>query len=221
MDDSDTSAIVKAQVEDARLVKKRQQQIVAAALKRFGENGYYTTTIKDIAQEAGVSPGLIYQYFQDKEDVLLLALLECVDSYAREIPPAVAGETHPVARLRAAFAAYCRVVDRNKAAAVLAYRSTKSLDKRRRKLVMDRELETNALLATYVRECISGGYVREVNVELVSYQLVMMAHAWALKAWHFSRLFTIEDYVRQSLDIVLNGLLTSAGKRSISKAKSG
>src|SRR3546814_17598623 len=86
MQDSDPNSIVSAQVEDLYLVKRRQRQIVAAALKRFGENGYYTTTIRDIAQEAGVSPGLIYQYFQDKEDVLLLVLLECVDSYAREIP---------------------------------------------------------------------------------------------------------------------------------------
>lgn len=210
---------MKAQAEEPGLIKKRQGQIVAAALKLFGENGYYTTTIKDIAQEAGVSPGLIYQYFHDKEDVLLFSILECVDSYAREIPTAAEAETHPIARLRAAFAAYCHVVDKYKAATVLAYRSTKSLDRERRKLVMKRELETNALLARYVRECIAGGYIREINVELISYQLVMMAHAWALKAWHFSRLFTIEDYVRQSFDIALNGVLTSAGKRSASRLK--
>ena len=209
----DPSTIVRAQVEDQDLVEKRQKQIVAAALKLFGIDGYYTTTIKDIANEAGVSPGLIYQYFGDKEDVLLLALLECVDSYVREIPPAVAAETHPVARLCAAFTAYCQVIDRNKSTVVLAYRSTKSLDRRRRKLVMDRELETNALIAACVQECIDAGHVRAVDVDLVTYQLVMMAHSWALKAWHFSRRMSIDVYIRDSLDITLNGLLTPAGRR--------
>lgn len=202
---------IKAQVEDPELVRRRRQQIVAAALKTFGRDGYYGTTIKDIAQEAGIAQGSIYQYFADKEDVLLLALLECVDSYAREIPPAAERETDPVARLRAAFVAYCRVVDRNKAAAVLAYRSTKSLDKRRRRLVMQRELETNALISKYVRECIAAGHIRDVNVDLVTYQFVMMAHSWALKSWHFSRVFTLDDYIRSCFDLALNGLLTKAG----------
>jgi AcrR family transcriptional regulator len=218
MPDHPANAIVKAQVDDPELVRKRQRQIVAAALKTFGRDGYYRTTIKDIAQEAGVSQGSIYQYFADKEDVLLLALLECVDSYAREIPPAAERESDPVARLRAAFAAYCHVVDKNKAAAVLAYRSTKSLDKRRRRLVMQRELETNALISKYVRECIAAGHIREINVDLVTYQLVMMAHSWALKAWHFSRLFALDDYIRGCFDLTLNGLLTSAGRRALTKA---
>src|SRR3546814_19424791 len=148
MQDSDPNSIVSAQVEDLYLVKRRQRQIVAAALKRFGENGYYTTTIRDIAQEAGVSPGLIYQYFQDKEDVLLLVLLECVDSYARATPLAVAKETHPLTRLNAGFAAFCRVVDGNKSAGVLAYRSTKSPYKSRGKRGMDREQEQNTHIAT-------------------------------------------------------------------------
>jgi AcrR family transcriptional regulator len=187
---------------------------VDAAIKLFGARGYYTTTIKDIAREAGISPGLIYQYFKDKEDVLLLALLECVDSYAREIPPAAEAETHPIARLYAAYGAYCGVVDRNKDATVLAYRSTKSLDKRRRKLVMQRELETNALLSKYVMECVEKRLVRETNVDLVSYQLVMMAHSWALKSWHFADQFSFDDYVRQTFDIAIYGLLTPAGKRS-------
>src|SRR3546814_17968037 len=100
----------------------------------------------------------------------LFRSLECVDSYAREIPLAVAKETHPLARLKAGFAAYCRVVDGNKSAGVLAYRSTKSLDMSRRKRVMDRELEPSALLASCVREFITAGRSdeRRVGKECVS-----------------------------------------------------
>lgn len=210
--------LVETQVENPALIDKRQKQIVNAAIKLFGERGYYITTIKDIAKEAGISPGLIYQYFKDKEDVLLLALLECLNAYARDIPTAAEAEAHPIARLQAAFAAYCRVVDSNKSAAALAYRSTKSLDERRRQIVMDRELETNALLTKYVLECEAAGYIRAVNTDLVSYQLVMMAHAWALKSWRFTDLFSLDAYIQQSFDIAINGLLTPAGKETAAKA---
>jgi len=35
----------------------------------YGKQGYHVTTIKEVAQRAKVSVGLIYQYVQDKEDV--------------------------------------------------------------------------------------------------------------------------------------------------------
>ncbi len=41
-----------------------------AALKCFGELGYANTSISRIAQEASISKGLIYHYFNSKEDLL-------------------------------------------------------------------------------------------------------------------------------------------------------
>jgi AcrR family transcriptional regulator len=209
--------MVTSQVDDAALVGKRRQQIVAAALKLFARQGYFRTTIKDVAKAAKVSPGLIYQYVRDKEDVLLLVLLDCVSRYGEELPAAAEREADPLARLRAAYAAYCRVVDANKAAAVMAYRSTKSLDSERRQLVMAEELKSNALLARYVQGCVDAGYFRQVNIDLVTYQLVMAAHAWALKAWFFATRFTIDGYIAQTFDIVANGLLTDAGRQALTQ----
>ena len=53
----------------------RRQQILEAALKVFAEKGFKGATNKNITDEAGVTPGLIYWYFKSKED-LLFALLE-------------------------------------------------------------------------------------------------------------------------------------------------
>lgn len=49
---------------------ERRQQILEAALKVFSTKGFHKATNKDIAQAAGgISPGLIYWYFKDKEDL--------------------------------------------------------------------------------------------------------------------------------------------------------
>jgi AcrR family transcriptional regulator len=61
-------------VDDTKLVEKRRDQFVAAAAELFGRNGFHTTTIKEIAQLAGGSAGLIYAYVKAKEDVLFLVL---------------------------------------------------------------------------------------------------------------------------------------------------
>ncbi len=204
---------VTSTVEDPALVEKRRKQIVVAATKLFSGQGFYKTRIKDIASEAGVSAGLVYLYVREKEDVLLLVLLQVVNSYAQEIPKAIEGLTDPLERLLRAVEAYCTVVDRHRAATVLAYRSTKSLSRERRLLIQRRETETNAIIAAAVVACMKAGLIRKVNVDVLTYQIVLVAHGWALKSWHFKSRLTLEEYIRESLDILLTGVLTPIGQR--------
>jgi AcrR family transcriptional regulator len=49
----------------------RRAQIAEAALRVFSTKGFQRATNKDIAEEAGISPGLIYHYYKDKEDLFL------------------------------------------------------------------------------------------------------------------------------------------------------
>lgn len=202
---------VTSHVEDPELVDRRRKQIVAAATKLFSEAGFYKTTIKDIAKLAGVSPGLVYLYVREKEDVLLLVLLQVVDAYALEIPSAIEGVTDPLERLIRAVDAYCRVVDRHRSATVLAYRSTKSLSPERRVMIQEREVATNAIISGAVEACVAAGVVRPVNVDVLTYQLVLVAHGWALKSWFFKSCLTLDEYIVHNLDNVLCGILTDAG----------
>jgi AcrR family transcriptional regulator len=53
----------------------KRQRILDAAKRRFGRYGVRATTMQDIAVDAGVAVGTIYQFFPDK-DSLMLAWLE-------------------------------------------------------------------------------------------------------------------------------------------------
>ncbi len=53
------------------LVEDRQAQILAAAVKVFGKKGFERATIRDIAKQAHVSEGSIYNYFKNKNDLLV------------------------------------------------------------------------------------------------------------------------------------------------------
>ena len=60
--------------------KKRREndkyhRILEAAIKTFAENGFFQSTIAQIAKEAGVADGTIYLYFKNKDD-LLISLFE-------------------------------------------------------------------------------------------------------------------------------------------------
>ncbi|MBN2099704.1 MAG: TetR/AcrR family transcriptional regulator [Dehalococcoidia bacterium] len=52
----------------------RRQQILDAALTVFSRKGYGEATIPDIAREAGVAVGTIYNYYPSKRDILISVL---------------------------------------------------------------------------------------------------------------------------------------------------
>jgi len=72
----------------------RRRQILDAAIRVFARQGFHACRVSDIAREAGVAYGLVYHYFDSKEQILnelfverwslLLAAIEEVD--AREVP---------------------------------------------------------------------------------------------------------------------------------------
>ncbi len=53
------------------LVEERQAQVLAAAVQVFAHKGFERATIKDIARHAGMSEGSIYNYFKNKNDLLV------------------------------------------------------------------------------------------------------------------------------------------------------
>jgi len=197
---------------DPDWVKQRREQIIAAAVQLFSEKGYYRATVQEIAKRAGISAGLIYQYVRDKEALLLLSILDVLDSYATELPLAVRGIEDPLERCCAAFRAYCEVVDDRRDATVLAYRSTKSLPPAQRQFVKDAENDTNQMIIGYVQACIDKELFRPVDCELATYQLVMYAHAWALKYWNLAKRFDLDQYITQGLDLFLHAMLTEQGR---------
>ena len=51
-----------------------KERIVDAAYRALVKQGYHETSMKDIAAEAGVAPGLAHYYFETKEDLLVATI---------------------------------------------------------------------------------------------------------------------------------------------------
>ncbi len=59
----------------AAIREQKTALIMETALELFAHNGYFSTTISDIAKKAGISKGLLYNYFESKE-ALLRAIIQ-------------------------------------------------------------------------------------------------------------------------------------------------
>ena len=60
---------------------EKKEKIVEAGFDLICKNGYYNTNTAEIAKEAGVSTGIVYQYFKDKYDILI----EGLEKYGNDI----------------------------------------------------------------------------------------------------------------------------------------
>jgi AcrR family transcriptional regulator len=68
-------------VRDLR-VNARRGQILEAATRVFAEKGFRRSTTREVARAAGVSEGTIYNYFEDK-DALLMAIVDRLNETER------------------------------------------------------------------------------------------------------------------------------------------
>lgn len=60
------------------------KKIKLVALNSFNEKGYFATTTRDIASEAGIKSSTLYFYFKSKEDIFLTLYKEAMDIYDKK-----------------------------------------------------------------------------------------------------------------------------------------
>lgn len=78
----------------------RREQLLEAALDLFARRDFATVTNKEISAAAGMNSGLIYYYFESKEDLFRSALEFAVGRLLDEYRTIHDGDRDPVARIR-------------------------------------------------------------------------------------------------------------------------
>jgi AcrR family transcriptional regulator len=69
--------------QNQRIRDERSAQILQAAAHVFARNGLAATKITDIGDAAGISHGLVYHYFDSKEEIFRLLITRALQGTAR------------------------------------------------------------------------------------------------------------------------------------------
>ncbi|MGB6066256.1 MAG: helix-turn-helix domain-containing protein, partial [Desulfomonilaceae bacterium] len=91
---------IPATVKNLELVEKRREQIVLAAIKLFAKKGFHKTTLRNLAEEAGLSQGSIYDYVRSKEDIFFLLHEFSASSAMQAIKRGLEQASDPLEKLR-------------------------------------------------------------------------------------------------------------------------
>lgn len=78
----------------------KRQRILSAAIRVFAERGFYHARVSEVAAEAGVAGGTIYNYFKSKDDLLICLFEDRMDAILCDFRARLAGIESAAARLQ-------------------------------------------------------------------------------------------------------------------------
>src|SRR5260370_25336905 len=83
----------------------KRAEIIDAATRRFGRDGYENTKWADIACDVGVSPTALYHYFESKQHCLFVILGQAMADFSARFEHLVGSDPPPPAHLPSPFTA--------------------------------------------------------------------------------------------------------------------
>ena len=194
-------------VKNKDLVKKRREQIILAAVKLFSQKGYYKTSLRELAEESGISTGNIYDYVSSKEDIFYLIHSYMEKISAKRLRQSIAGITDPMDKLRRIVRAEFNVMDEWSDLILLLYQESHILSPPFLHKLLATEREHLEKIEVVIQECMEKGYLRECNVRVVANLIKSMIDTWVVKRWDLRGHSTRLETEKEILELVLNGLL--------------
>ncbi len=185
---------------------KVRRKIVDTASRLYAQKGYTATSIEEISEKAGVSLPVTYHYVKNKSEIMRLIMEDLLNTFQERLSKEITGIDDPEEQLAVAIIQYIRVMDEQREKALLIYQKSSALDKRSRAKVMELEVQVSRVFAGIIVAGIERGIFRELDVDLFSYNIIMLAHMWVLKRWHFKRRLTLDRYIDLQLGTILNAL---------------
>ncbi len=185
----------------------RRDELLELAATMFAERGLRATTVRDIADSAGILSGSLYHHFASKEEMvddLMRGFLDWLFARYRDI---VDTEPNPLERLKGLFMTSFEAIEDRHPQVVIYQDEAKRLSSQPRfSYIDDRNREQRKMWVAVLQQGIREGHFRpDLDVDLV-YRFIRDT-TWVSVRWYQpGGPLTAEQVGRQYLAIVLGGI---------------
>jgi AcrR family transcriptional regulator len=183
----------------------KMQAILTAAQRIFTRCGFGQTRVEDIAQEAGVGKGTVYEYFPSKQAIFEQAVETGVRDYLAAItketkkPGPIEEKLHRIALMHLGF-----VTEHRNMASLVMSNPAILLPHREKLLGICREAEET--VAAVIQEGVDSGAIRPISARLAAQALIgVLSTVGGVKLLEKHQL-NVEKTAADLMDIVLHGM---------------
>lgn len=151
--------------------RRRQAEILHAALRAFREKGYYATTLDDIAEKLDVRKTALYHYFPDKEAILYECHRESLAEVDGFVKDARLRFTTASEQLGHIIREHVRVMTETLEGSPLAFEVTALSDERQKEIIRARDRYERGL-RKIIEQGIRDGEFRSVNSKIAVFAIL-------------------------------------------------
>jgi len=185
----------------------RREELLAIAGRLFAERGFRNTTVRDIADAAGILSGSLYHHFDSKEAMVH----ELLDTFQAELFEAydavVTGDGTPLARLESVIRLSFDAIDAHHSEVAIFQNDAAYLSGFERfGYLAERNRRFHDLWTGLLREAVDAGELRpDLDVELVF--RFLRDTVWIAVSWYRpGGALSISEVADQYLTIMLRGI---------------
>ena len=194
--------------------QEKKELILQAALKVFSEKGFNATKMIDIANQAGIGKGTIYEYFKNKEDILSELFAFLFRDFDQQFRKALETTVHPVAKLKLIVQIYFVDIFRqfeNFTKVVMDFwmaemHSEKNSDNNIHSRLYEMYVKYISLISEIIREGIDQKIFRPVNTEHYAAMLIAIFDGLFLQFFMDINKSRIDDLANSIVDMYLTSL---------------
>lgn len=188
-------------------VATRREELLQIAAELFATKGFKNTTVRDIADAAGILSGSLYHHFDSKESMVDEILSSFQDELFGAYAGILAGTDDPRAKLEAAVRVSFEAIDHHRNEVAIFQNEADYLGTFDRfAYLADRNQQSRDVWLTLLREGVSSGALRkDLDVELV-YRFIRDT-VWVAVRWYRpGGKLSHHDVADQYLTILLDGI---------------
>ncbi|MEU0036620.1 TetR/AcrR family transcriptional regulator [Streptomyces sp. NPDC006333] len=186
---------------------QRRRELLGLAAEVFAEQGYNATTVRRIADQAGMLAGSLYYHFDSKESMLEEILRTFLDELWDGYDTVLAAGLGPRETLEALVTESFREIDRHRAAVAIYQKESRHLAAQQRFAFLaesQRNFE-KAWLSTLERGVTAEAFRSDLDIRL-TYRFVRDT-VWVAASWYRpGGQHSPEEIARQYLSMVLDGI---------------
>ena len=190
-----------------RAIPSRRDELLDLAAAMFAERGLRATTVRDIADSAGILSGSLYHHFKSKEQMVEEVLRDFLDWLFGRYREIVETETDPLRRVQGLFMASFEAIEHRHAQVVIYQDEAKRLSSLPQFAFVDeRNREQRTMWIDVLKQGVADGcFSADLDVDLV-YRFIRDT-TWVSVRWYQpGGPLTAEQVGRQYLAIVLGGI---------------
>lgn len=189
----------------------RRDELLDLAATMFAERGLKATTVRDIADSAGILSGSLYHHFKSKEQMVEEVLKDFLDWLFARYQEILDSETTPLGQLTGLFMASFEAIEHRHAQVVIYQDEAKRLSSIPQFAFVDeRNREQRKMWIDILQQGIADGSFRQdIDVDLV-YRFIRDT-TWVSVRWYQpGGPLSAEQVGRQYLAIVLGGITAAS-----------